>query len=542
LRVFRADGSMTDLDSPVGLESVPCDAVIGSDGSLSGAEVVPQKGVMEQAVRSIGLNTIYQVGSQIAPAVAAIAAIPFLLQHLGSEVFGIVTIISTALVYFTMLDLGLGRASTRFIAQSLEAGRPDDLRRYFWGSIILLGGIGAIVTAGCLLAVPAVASHLRIPPTHSRAASESFYIICITIPLVTLTATFRGFLEASGRFPLVSWVTGCSGVGNYALPALAVARGGGLVAVAVAFALARVAMCGAFALGCLCADERPSLRPIFDVTAVRRMLSFGGWLSVSNIVGTAMIYCDRFLLGIWVGMAAVASYGTPLDLISRLQILITSFCAVLFPLMSRLDKSGSAQFQTVYRGAVAISLSLMAPLATLAVVVAPVLMKVWLRDRNTPEAVFAAQVFLAGSVVQSIASIAWTALHARGRSDLTAWVHLAEFPLYCGVFYMAATRFGVGGAALAWLGRGIVDFLAMVVLLRTQREERTLTMPPEMVAAIVPVTILLIAILPLREAAMMAAIVCALTWIWTWRRLLGPTTRMQFAKVLLGRRDPRPVC
>ena len=67
-------------------------------------------------------------------------------------------------------------------------------------------------------------------------------------------------------------------------------------------------------------------------------------------------------------------------------------------------------------------------------------------------------------------------------------------------------------------------------------------MPPEMVAAIVPVTILLIAILPLREAAMMAAIVCALTWIWTWRRLLGPTTRMQFAKVLLGRRDPRPVC
>lgn len=498
--------------------------------------------VIGRAVRNLGRNTVYQIGSQAAPAVAAIAAIPFLLRHLGSEVFGIVTIFSTALIYFTMLDLGLGRAATRFIAQSLEAGRLDDLRRYFWGSIILLSGIGAIVTAGCVLAVPTVVySYLRIPIIYSHAACQSFYIICAAIPVVTLMATFRGFLEASGRFPFVSIVTGCGGVGIYVLPALAVFMGGGLVAVAAAFALVRVAMCGALAIGCLRVEGRPSLRPIFDVTAVRRMLSFGGWLSVSNIVGSAMIYCDRFLLGVWVGMAAVTSYGMPLDLISRLQILITSFCAVLFPLMSRLDESGSAQFQTVYRGAVAISLSLMTLLTTAGVVAAPVVMKLWLGDRSTSDAVFAAQVFLAGAVVQSIASIAWTALHARGRSDLTAWIHLAEFPLYCGAFYIAATRFGVRGAALAWLGRGIIDFLCMVVLLRIQRGERELTMPPELVAAMVSLGILLIAILPSVEAAITATVVCALTWVWTWRALLDPAMRMQLARVLLGRRSPRPV-
>ena len=90
------------------------------------------------AARRVGLNTIYQVGSQTAPAVAALLAIPFLLRHLGPELFGIVTIFSTALLYFTMLDLGLGRASTRFIAQSIESGQSDDLRRYLWASIMLL--------------------------------------------------------------------------------------------------------------------------------------------------------------------------------------------------------------------------------------------------------------------------------------------------------------------------------------------------------------------------------------------------------------------
>jgi O-antigen/teichoic acid export membrane protein len=493
-------------------------------------------------IRSIGVNTVYQIGSQLAPAMAAIAAIPFLLRHLGYDVFGIVTIFSTTLAYFAMLDLGLGRAATRFISQSLEAEKPDDVRRYFWGSITLLGAIGTIVMVSSVLSVPAAVGFLKISEPYLRPAKQSFYIICLTIPVVTLTATLRGFLEAFGRFRFVSIVAGCAGVGTYVLPLLAVTMGGGLVAIAAVFAGVRMAMCGALAIGCMSIAQRPSLRPIFEVTTVRRMLSFGGWLSVSNIIGTATIYCDRFLLGIWVGMAAVTSYGMPLDLISRLQLLITSFCTVLFPLMSRLDGSRSTQFETLYRGAVAVGLSLMAPLSATAVMLAPVLMKLWLRQRVTPDAVFAAQVFLAGAVAQSIASIAWTALHARGRSDLTAWLHLAEFPLYCGAFYLAATHFGVRGAALAWLGRGIFDFLCMVLLLRTQRVGHRFSMPPELVAAIISISILSIAILPLRDAVIVAVLVSTLTWVWIWRTLLDPTMRIQLAKVLLGRRTPKPAC
>jgi hypothetical protein len=66
----------------------------------------------EGVIRSVGVNTFYQLGAQVAPAIAAIAAIPFLLKHLGPDAFGIVTLFSTSLLYFMMLDLGLGRAAT----------------------------------------------------------------------------------------------------------------------------------------------------------------------------------------------------------------------------------------------------------------------------------------------------------------------------------------------------------------------------------------------------------------------------------------------
>jgi O-antigen/teichoic acid export membrane protein len=539
LRLYRTDENTIDFKCRV---DAVCahrdgDAPI-DDHSVSIPAVGHGKGA-ERVIRSVGLNTFYQVGSQVPPAIAAMAAIPFLLRHLGSEAFGIITLFSTALIYFMILDLGLGRAATRFISQSLESGRPDDVRRYFWGSIILLSGIGLVVTVACLFAVPTVvSSYLKISATYSHAATESFYIICVAIPLVTLMATLRGFLEALGRFPFISILTGFSGVGLYLLPVVVILMGGGIVGIAASYVLVRVSMCGAFAIGCLYVEGRPSLRPVFDLNAVRRMLSFGGWLSVSNIVGTAILYGDRFLLGICVGMTAVASYGMPLDVIGKMQILITSFCAVLFPLMSRLDESGSAQFQTLYRGAIAISLSFMTPLTISAVMMAPFLMKLWLGARNTRDIVFVAQVFLAGAVVQALASIAFTALHARGRSDLTAWVHLAEFPIYCAAFYLAATHFGVRGAALAWLGRAIIDCFCMVVLLRVHKRGGDFAIPPELVVVLVSICILLIAVLPTGRAGIGAAILCTLTWLWTWRTLFDPAMRVPLAKAVLRWREP----
>jgi O-antigen/teichoic acid export membrane protein len=487
---------------------------------------------IRSVVRSVGVNTFYQIGSQIAPAIAAVVAIPILLRRLGPEAYGIVTLFSTLLIYFTMLDLGLGRAATRFIAQSFEAGRQEDVRRYFWSSMFLLIGAGIVVSVGSVFFVPTlVSNYLKISPEYSRAATQSFYLIAMVVPLVTLTAGLRGFLEAVGRFPFLSMVTACCGVALYFLPVVAVVAGGSLRSVAASYVAVRLAMGLAFAFGCFRLKERPSLRPAFDSGAMKKMVSFGGWLSISNVIGTAMVYGDRFLLGACVGMVAVASYSMPLDVIGRMQILITSFCAVLFPLLSRMDGSGSAHFQTVYRSAAAIALSLITPLTVSLVLLSPILMKFWLRARNTPDAVFAAQVFLAGSVVQAMGAISFTALHARGRSDLAAWVHMAEFPIYCAAFYWAASCYGVRGAALVWLGRMVVDFVCMVLLLRLQNKDTGGgVIASELAAALTCIGVLAIIALPRFSAFITAAAICILTWVWTWRALLDSSMRGQLVR------------
>lgn len=482
------------------------------------------------SVRTIGVNTLYQIGAQMAPALAAIAAIPVLLRHLGPEAYGIVTLFSTALIYFAMLDLGLGRATTRFVAQSLESGRSEDVSRYFWSSLLLLTCTGLVVSLCFLFAVPVLVSHfLKISPAYSRAAIESFYLISATIPLVTLTAALRGFLEATGQFPFLSLVTASAGAGMYVVPMIVVLVGGGLVSVAATYVALRIGMAIAFAIGCLCTKNAPPLSLRLDWKAIHKMVSFGGWLSLSNVIGTAMVYGDRFLLGSLVGMLAVTSYSMPLDVIGRLQTLVTSFCTVLFPLLSRLDGAGSAQFQSVYRGAHAIVLSFITPLTVTAILLSPFFMKFWLREHNTPEAVFSAQVFLAGSIVQSMASISFTALHARGRSDLPAWVHMVEFPLYCGAFFWAATHYGVRGAALVWFGRVILDFGCMVILLKVEEKNLSLQVAPELAAIAISIVVLIVAAVRPANTLLFGTTLCLLTWLWTWRKVLDSDMRKHLA-------------
>ena len=59
---------------------------------------------------------------QVLPAAAALVTIPFLVRGLGTERFGILSIAWVVLGSSGIFDLGLGRATTKFVAGSLGRG------------------------------------------------------------------------------------------------------------------------------------------------------------------------------------------------------------------------------------------------------------------------------------------------------------------------------------------------------------------------------------------------------------------------------------
>src|SRR5207302_8418181 len=77
--------------------------------------------------RLLARNAVWNLISQAAPMAAAVFTIPVLIGGLGTARFGVLTLAWMVLGYFSLFDLGLGRALTKMVAETLGLGRDREL-------------------------------------------------------------------------------------------------------------------------------------------------------------------------------------------------------------------------------------------------------------------------------------------------------------------------------------------------------------------------------------------------------------------------------
>lgn len=95
-------------------------------------------------------NIVINVTSQGIPIVVAVFTIPLLIRMLGTERFGALTLTWIVMVYFSLFDLGLGRATTKFVAEHYTRNTIDAIPTLVWSSVAihaLLGLLGGSVLA-----------------------------------------------------------------------------------------------------------------------------------------------------------------------------------------------------------------------------------------------------------------------------------------------------------------------------------------------------------------------------------------------------------
>ena len=126
---------------------------------------------------SLGGNVLRSFAGQVAPGIAAIAAMPALLRGLGADGLGILHLTWAVIGYFSLLDVGIGRALTQAVAAALAKKDADGVARIaFTGcaALTLLGALGGLVlwmSAGWAAArcSPSTAASRRRP--RARSAS-----------------------------------------------------------------------------------------------------------------------------------------------------------------------------------------------------------------------------------------------------------------------------------------------------------------------------------------------------------------------------------
>jgi O-antigen/teichoic acid export membrane protein len=403
----------------------------------------------------ISHGALLNLAGHALPLVAAVLVVPRLLAVLGSERFGFLALAWALVGYFSFLDLGLGRALSRIVAERLGTPREAALPRLSGSTMTLSALLG--VAAGILLYACAgwlCNRVLDLPPDIAREAVPAVQILAACLPLVTLTAALRGMLEGARRFGWINAIRAPLGILTFAAPlGMAHATVSLWALCATLFALRALALAAHWwvCASLLQAFVRPTM-PTRE--AALELFGFGAWVSVSNIVGSIMVYVDRFVIGAQVSLAAVAYYTAPYEVLTRLGVIPAALAGALYPALAA---ASPTQARLLHRRAVLTLLVTAVPLALVAALLAPFWMSLWLGDEYARQGTRVAQWLAAGVAANCLAQIPFTLLHARGRADLAGKLHIAELPLYLAVLFPLIRGYGIEGAAMAWFGRCAAD-------------------------------------------------------------------------------------
>src|ERR1700732_1001665 len=89
--------------------------------------------------RLLAKNSLWNLVGWGAPLLVALAGIPLLIKGLGIERFGVLTLIWMGIGYFSLLDIGLGQALTKLVAEKLGVERPEEISKLIWTALIWMG-------------------------------------------------------------------------------------------------------------------------------------------------------------------------------------------------------------------------------------------------------------------------------------------------------------------------------------------------------------------------------------------------------------------
>ena len=421
------------------------------------------------AFRPVLVNAGWNLLGNVLPLLAGLAAVPFLVAHLGTERFGLLSLAWILIGYFGLFDFGLGRALTRMVA-ARWAGRADTDVNSMCSTGAALGGVAGLA-GGVLVAAVALFGDLWFrnwsPALMDESRRALVIVGCGVLPTV-LTAVLRGILEGVQRFKVLNAIRVPAGVLLFAAPCVsawftprldvAVAT---LVATRWLVLLAHVAVCRSSVQLSFAAVARSWVAPLF---------TFGGWLTVSNVVGPVIVYLDRFIIGALLPPLQLGYYAAPFEMVARLLVVPTSLTGALFPALAQAHGRGDGQARALRSQAMRLTALLVLPAALLGVLAAQPLLRLWLGDEFAVNGSRAMQILLVGFAFNALAQIPMVALHGHGLARATATLHLIELPIYAVVLYALVSAHGLEGAALAWSARGALDFVALSLMLR--RAER----------------------------------------------------------------------
>jgi O-antigen/teichoic acid export membrane protein len=285
-------------------------------------------------------HSLWNLVGGVVPAIAALITVPVIVSRLGEAHYGALTLVTSIVGYFALLDINASSGSVKYLAEYRARDDAPRMRQLFTLGLVLYLAIGAVGGAAIATWADELATGVfQVGAALQGEAVRALHWGALGFLFGQLQAYLQSVPQALQRFDLSARAEALFGSATSIVTLAVVLAGGSLAAIMLARAV--VAAVNVVVLLFMARRLLPSLRaerPRRDI--VRALAAFSGYAYLSRLASISWAHADKLLIGAYVDMRALAQYAVPFLLANRLFSLIYRLGQVMLPEASRLAALG----------------------------------------------------------------------------------------------------------------------------------------------------------------------------------------------------------
>jgi O-antigen/teichoic acid export membrane protein len=402
--------------------------------------------------RRIVFNTVSNYVGKSVSLVAWFVLTPFILSHLGNELYGLWVLVGSVVAYGALLDFGVAGAVTKYVAEHRARGEHEVLRAVVTTAFVLYIGLALVfgaLTLGLAFVVPAAFG------VRAEDQEVAFWLVCVSgfgVALSIPGAITYGILRGLQRFDLLNAV----GVAGTMLSAAAtigvLLLGGGVLGLAAVNILVMLLLQipGVWFIR-RTAPEITFTWNAVDRHVIGKVTSFSSSVFLLHLGGQLETKSDEIVIGAFMPVGAITPYNLARRLSTLPQALADQFLALLMPLASEFHAgSDERRVRRLYVASTRFTLMVFLVIGVgLSVLAAPIL-TVWVGPAYAEHAYLIVILTVAGLIDTS----QWPAglvLQGMGRHRFTSMMALLSGVANLALSIALVRSLGLAGVALGTL-------------------------------------------------------------------------------------------
>lgn len=403
---------------------------------------------------SIAKNSFFNVAGYLIPGLLSIPILGYMARELGIEEFGLFTLILSIVGYASIFDIGITRSVIREIA--IYKHNKKEVIKILSTSTLIILLLGILAAFLIIIFNIQITNLLKVSANIKDEFNLCLIIMSLSIPFFLVTQVWCSLLEGKEEFLKLNIYKSISSTLVILLPAIGLFWGQSLTYVIIGLLISRIiAMLLIFKF---CKGYRFVIT--FDKLVFNRLITFGGWIAISNIISPIMSYFDRFILANRMGSDVVGFYTGPSEAIARIGIFPSAIARTIFPMLSS-NQMDSFKIKKISYVLIIISV---VPFALFFAGFAEEILSLWLGDSFALKSSSVFQILILGLVFNSVAQVPFASIQASGNSKATALLHLIECLPYIVLLWWLITHYGIIGAAWAWTIRMLIDMILLIII------------------------------------------------------------------------------